>query len=1001
MKKVLILLLLFAAFIPKASAEYSMSEYIATAFSDGVISGDESGNFHADKAATRAEFAVMLTRFLNIDGGMNVFSDVRDGDWYADALSAANYHGLIVGDEYGRAKPQDLISRQDAITILGRWFAAESENRAETEGVSEYAVGYYAYALENNLLDTQNEKAPQEFVTKGELVKLMYDYDIQSTAKVRFLTKYPRLASEGVFNHISIEVRTNKPCTIYYGLAEAGAPYYNADTKLCEITNPKAAVSVSIGANSNVTYDVYLKAVTADGISGGTAVIKNVQPFAIAAGDGSEDMPYVIYTEQQLAQVSARPDKCYRLGSDIEVSGSWNGVEDFSGTFDGNGYRISGITIDKNAEAVGLFKKITGGTVKNLAVDAVINTKKNAGIIAGKNEGGSILNCSVTGSVSANTDNAGGICGTNSGTIRNCLSAVYSVVAGSFAGGIAGQNFGTVENCIAAVEVVAADMYAGGICGTNDNGRIDTCVSACMTVYDTLTKNSGRLTTNKKSGITKNNYCYEDVNSNASYEEPGRFSQNGYDVSWQELCTMSFYEGIGFAQGAWTAVKGGFRLICPKNVSEPQLLAGKTMYFPKAVTSAAELRAIDENEAGHYILTKDITIDLPWKTICAKNGFSGSLDGDGHTIYSLNLKSEAGMFSNITGGTVRNLTLRDVKASLGTSGAILTACNYGYIINCKIYGKIDTKKSGYVGGIAGENHGEIDGCDVVIDININNNNITVGGICAENGGRITDSVYRGVITLSGENAVAGGICGYNAGGDIFECFSGAEILGGLASGYVGGICGINEAAGVYKCASAGRIVSDDADNVYIGGICGLVQEATVYNCFSNTDIYVSAEGGYAGGIVGCNSASNVQNTYSSGNVVTVGELAVGGICGYAENGFVMQNVSLNSAINGLGSIGAIVGEYELSEVSDNYSCDKTLINSKYILSSVNNGTVKSLSVLKNTDFYYKPISEGGLLGWGSDKYGEEIWTQNSIRGYSFPRLCGVREQEVLKMPVYK
>lgn len=997
MKRFFLLLILITAFLTCTAAESPLSDYIKSAFESGIISGNENGDFKPDKPASRAEFAVMLTRFLDLKGGINYFADVSDTDWFRDAVVAARHHGLLLGDTDGRALPLDYITLEDAVTVIGRYYRGESENRSGTEGVSEYAKSYYAYALENNLFSGCLNINPKEPAKKGDILALLYNFDRQSTARVRFMRGYPKLSEDCEFGSISVEMRTNKPCTVYYGLAKAGNPYYVADIKLCDITALNKTVIANIPANINERYDVYLKLVNTDEIPARVSVIKDVLPFSVASGDGTAESPYIIYSGRQLLDITLSPSGHYRLGDNIYLGDDFQSIGEFSGVFDGNGFKISGMVIDDDGEDLGLFKVIKGGEVKNLAVDAQVSAKKNVGIIAGRNEGGMVSGCTVTGVVEARTNNAGGICGTNNGTIENCLSAVYSVKSGSFAGGIAGQNYRSIKKCIAASETVASDMYAGGIAGANDNGRIENSVSACMTVYDTMTLNSGRLTTNKKDGICENNYCYADVYSNAAYEESGRFSQNGYDAEWEELVGFDFYEGLGFSRSEWTAPKNGYRLICPKYAPLPELEKGRTAYMPKNIACAEELRAIDKNESGHYILAGDITLNLPWKTICAQDGFSGTFDGNGYTIYNLNLKSDTGMFSNITGGTVRNLTLRNAAASPGSGGAILTACNYGYIQNCSVYGRIDTKKAGFLGVIAGENYGEISDCRVWSDINSSFDNATVGGICAENSGIIIRTSYGGKIYSSGANTVVGGICGYNTGGYIFESFANSEIKAKNKTAYIGGICGITSGGQVYKCASAGRIVAEGEKNMYAGGSCGLSENSAVYNCLSVSDIHISGKEGYVGGINGCNSGSNLQNTYSSGNVIAVGDISVGGICGYTENGFVMQNVALNPAIGGSGKIGAVAGTSVMSEVSDNYSCDKTLINSKYVKTSTENGTVKSLQSLKGTDFYFKSIASGGLLGWETGD--SNVWTQ--IRGYAFPVLADTPGQDMLTMPVYK
>lgn len=990
MKKILVLLLLAAFLVLPVEAAYE--DYVETAIADGVISGDENGNVHAERQVSRGEFAVILSKFLNLSGGYNTFLDVSSDDWFHDAIVAANHYSILMGDENGYAHPYSLVRREDAITILGRFYGATSKDISLAPDCSDYAREYWAYAVSNKLL-TQDD--PDEYLSKGEILQLLYDYDTKDGTTVRFMAGYPRISqSGGLFGRISIDVHTNKPCTIYYALTSTDTPHKGVNNFLCETNGD--IVTASIPANMNNIHDLYLIAVDSHGMTSKISVMPNVRSFTFASGHGTKNSPYIIYSRQQLEQITLLPNKFFRLEDDITIDDEWIPLPEFTGTLDGNGHTIKGITISEKSSA-GLFS-VVSGTVKNLTVSADISATKNAGIIAGENDG-IIEGCSSTGTVAVNTDNAGGICGANYGTVKNCLTYLYSAASGSYAGGICGTNYGMVENCISATDIVASDMYAGGICGMN-YGTMKNNVSACTTVYDVLTQNSGRITTNKKGGKTENNYFYKDAVVEDIYYEPGYDSQNGLDMSFEQMIDIDFYQKLGFSSANWKSAKNGFRLIQPKYTDAPDLLPGKTIYLPIALKNAQNLRSIGDNPEAHYILSNDIYIQAPWKTICEMAGFSGTLDGNGFTIHNLNLNTQPGFFSNITGGTVKNLTFKNASSSSDAIGGIIAACNYGYIENCNVYGSIQTRKSGHIGGVTGLNHGLISNTTVNVDIINKYSNSTVGGICAESDGVISGCTYRGKISVTGDNSVAGGICGYDISGYINDCFAYMNATCDVGSGYIGGICGMADGSQIYKCVSGGNIVANANDMLYSGGICALIQNATIYNCYTLAEIHSFAAIGYAGGICGCSSASNIQNTYAAGNLLSGSDVSTGGICGYSENGFLMQNVSLNPAINGGKNTGAIYGDMRMSGIYDNVSCDRTLINSQRIINNQKNGTIKNLEALKNTEFFFKPISSGGILGWPSISYGEDVWTDGNSN-YSFPVLSGIKTLGLLAMPVYK
>lgn len=995
MKKILLIVALLMLVSVGASAK-AYDKYINDAFKDGIIVGDEHGEFLGEKTATRAEFTAITVKFLKLSGGKNIFSDVNDSDWFTKDFAAAAYNGILSGYDNGQMRPYSPITVEEAVTILGRYYKAETAKPYKPEAVSDYAWRYYAYAEDNGLLRVgeKNFSEPKHFITKAEALALLYNYQANREKTAHFLEGYPAVSGKRVFNNISIEMKTNEPCTVYYGLASGGG-VSAADDFLCKISAGNMLVTTNIVVDINKTYDVYLKTVSENGTESRTAVIKNVRPFTISQGNGTEMSPYIIYTKEQLEQISDNPDKVYRLGGNIEISENWTPIENFSGVLDGNGYKISGIFIDSGENGAGLFLNMHG-TVKNLYVKGDISSKSSVGIVAAKNYG-IIEGCSASGNVYAKNNYGGGICGENYGEIKNCLSAVYSVETGAYSGGIAGRNSGEIEKCLSACDKIFADMYSGGIAGINQNGRISDCVSASMSIITSINRRGGRITTNNSRGKTENNFCYADTVSNLDYDEIGSMTQSGEDISWGKCISEEFYYSIGWKRNVWKTAENGFRAVYPASAPQPELDEGKTIYFPKKISDAAGLVDINKNEAGHYILTQNIILDAPWKTICARNGFSGSLDGDGHSISNMKIRTETGMFSNISGGLVRNLNIVNAYVVPDKIGSVLSACNYGYIENCTVSAVVENKRGSLFGGICAENFGQIKNCDVNINVADNGDNSTIGGICANNSGMIIDTASKLKITSTGENAVIGGICAYDTAGYVFESFAEVDINAKNKIGYYGGICGITEKSRIYKCAATGAVRAG-MGTASVGGICAAADGSVIYNCYSAANISSSAPNTYAGGIAGyVGTESNLQNTYACGNVIAAGgkNIYAGGICAYAEDSFVMQNVSLNPAINSTGFAGAVTAYCKSAEISDNFSCEKTLINSKRIFDSEYNGTVRTMQTLKNPEFYFRPVVSGGALGWDN----ESVWIKSNK--YGFPILQNVNGQENIRQIFYK
>lgn len=136
----------------------------------------------------------------------------------------------------------------------------------------------------------------------------------------------------------------------------------------------------------------------------------------------------------------------------------------YAGTFDGQGFTISGLYCVAENTDVG-FVGNSSGTIKNLGItNSYFKGKESVGAVCGKNVTGFIVNCFSASYIDATDNNAGGVCGTNqnSGTIINCYN-MGSVTAISDAHSICGtnQNSSTITNCFF-LDTKPSDGYATG-----------------------------------------------------------------------------------------------------------------------------------------------------------------------------------------------------------------------------------------------------------------------------------------------------------------------------------------------------------------------------------------------------------------------------------------------------------------------------------------------------------------------------------------------------------
>lgn len=96
---------------------------ITSLYEAGVVNGVSDNLFEPNRSMTRAEFASVMVKELNLeqsDSQGQLFEDVTDTDWYFVAVNTAAEHGLIQGDGTGVFLPEEPISRQETAVIIMR-----------------------------------------------------------------------------------------------------------------------------------------------------------------------------------------------------------------------------------------------------------------------------------------------------------------------------------------------------------------------------------------------------------------------------------------------------------------------------------------------------------------------------------------------------------------------------------------------------------------------------------------------------------------------------------------------------------------------------------------------------------------------------------------------------------------------------------------------------------------------------------------------------------------
>ena len=232
------------------------------------------------------------------------------------------------------------------------------------------------------------------------------------------------------------------------------------------------------------------------------AMLNTVVAFAqfSGSGTGTESDPYLIYNENQLAQIGNflnQEGVYFRLQKDLDMTDwiaennpgqGWMPIgvssSPFKGIFDGNNHKISGIFINRpSTDYVGFFGYVSLATIKNLTIEySSIKANEKVGGLAGFAEG-----CTITGNkVIVTADDGitgsqatGGLVGLCSGSNISGSSFVGNIIGADNVGGAIGYGQGSFTlDDVAATGNISGSSCVSGIAGYLNSGSAVTFVKA-------------------------------------------------------------------------------------------------------------------------------------------------------------------------------------------------------------------------------------------------------------------------------------------------------------------------------------------------------------------------------------------------------------------------------------------------------------------------------------------------------------------------------------------
>jgi filamentous hemagglutinin family protein len=594
---------------------------------------------------------------------------------------------------------------------------------------------------------------------------------------------------------------------------------------------------------------------------------------------------------------------------------------------------------DIGGTAGGLVGDNAGGSILNSSSSATVTVDygSNAGGLVGAMDGGNITNSFATGNVtetgSTTSEYAavGGLAGiTIGGTINNSYAA--GVVYGSAGnlGGFIGQDNSTAVLMSYATGAVTGvgTPYLAGFIGDNEGGTVSQSyatgnVSGSGAKYGLIAYNTGTVS----DSVWDKTSTGQDI----GVDEAGGTATNVTGVTSSNAYTASTYTALGWTfdttpgnSAAWVLVDADGSLNNASGAAggtRPMLLSE----YSNAIRNVHQLQLMELDPTAHYTLASNVDAvgtsggDV-WNSQgfiavggnSASSNFTGTFDGQGHTISNIAIDSSAdealaGLFGDINSGAVSDLHL--IGLNITASGSLASA-----------------------GGLAGKTTGAtIVGVTTAGSVSIPGTSGTAGGVVGSvNSSAITNSSSTATISADVDASDAGGFAGYDGSSTLSNDSASGSVTVGNSSSGVGGFVGEVEGGTVQSSFATGA-VNAGSNTEIAGGFAGYIGSGTVETSYATGQVTVTSGASAldgVGGFVGWVGGGIVKTSYATGAVNGGSSTKVGGFAG--------DNASTIKQSYSMGAVSAANSSFVGGFVGNNQS--GATIDQSYSLGIVTGGT---------------------------------------------------------------
>ena len=718
-------------------------------------------------------------------------------------------------------------------------------------------------------------------------------------------------------------------------------------------------------------------------------ILTSFTKLVMADGEEPTGNPRQVSTLDHLLWISTNPsswgDDFVQTGNiNASATSDWNFGDGFSpignpgtfftGTYDGDGYIIDSLTINRGiTDYVGFFGSLSGATVSNLGfTNANITAASGVGVIAGISINATIQNCYSSGTVNGNDYCGGLIAFSNNSTIRSSYSSV-SVNGNNYCGVFLGYNFGgsVIQNSYSS-HSVSGIGYIGGFVGYNDSG----CTlknSYSLSSVNGIAYVGGFVGQNENGGTLQNCYSTGAVSASAfvgglvGVNNSGTILHSFWDTltsgqsisfggtgkSTLEMQTQSTFTDAGwdFVGETLNGTNDDWFIKSDRNNGYPFL---EWQYPIKPALSAEEVTSITPTSSLVHASITDFGMSQPtqhgicWNTFgnptlsdefteegspADTGSFTSSMTGlTGNTTYYVRAyatNSYGTDYSNEVSFTIYSFSKGEGTSenpfqieSLSDLEKLQYTTYYwdSYFIQTQ-----DIEASATSGWNSGDGFSPVGDSTTQFTGTYDGDGHTISGLKIKRDSASTIGMFGytlgsnianlGLIDvdITGKNIVGGlvGLC--HSGSSVLDCFVSGTING---IGGVGGLLGSNNnASSIENCYSSANVNGE----LYVGGLIGASNNSVIQNCFAMGNVVGNA---YSGGLIGANSTNIIQSCYSTGSVN--GSINIGGLVGYNYQSSVENSYSMASVI-GVGNVGGLLGNnFDASTVENSYSCGSVI-----------------------------------------------------------------------------